>query len=151
MKITSLSCLMIMLACFNTVQGQHHETEKQSETQRPLTFAPVRSDQLNDPELKDFKMESTVMTVAPGGIDTVSHRHDCELFGYVLEGAVEIALVDKNTMTYKAGQMFYEKRNILHTVTRNSSKDKPAKVLLMFLIKNGRPGYTPEYPTKSGN
>ena len=86
------------------------------------------------------------MTITPGGVDTVSHRHDCELFGYVLEGSVEIALVTKNPKIYKTGEMFYEKRNVLHTLTKNGSASKPARVLLMFLIKNGRPGYTPEFP-----
>jgi len=111
----------------------------------PLSFNPVLSQMLSDSLLTDYKMDVTVMTVAPGGIDTVSHRHDCELFGYVLEGSVEIALVTKTPKLYKTGEMFYEKRNILHTVTKNNSPAKPARVLLMFLIKNGRAGYTPEY------
>jgi len=116
----------------------------------PLSFQPVLAQMLSDSLLTDYKMDVTVMTVTPGGIDTVSHRHDCELFGYVLEGSVEIALVTKTPKTYKAGEMFYEKRNILHTLTKNGSTTKPARVLLMFLIKNGRPGYTAEY-TNKGN
>jgi quercetin dioxygenase-like cupin family protein len=67
------------------------------------------------------------MTIAPGVLDTVSHRHDCELFGYVLEGHVQIALVTKELKEFSAGQMFYEKRNILHTVTRNVSNTTAAK------------------------
>jgi len=138
------ACLMAM-AFSHAASAQHHAEEKKSEAIPPLSFTSVLNEQLNDPELKDFKMQSSVMTVAPGGIDTVSHRHDCELFGYVLEGSVEIALTDKTPVLYQAGQMFYEKRNILHTVTQNHSKEHPAKVLLIFLIKDGRKGYTPEY------
>jgi len=104
---------------------------------------------LSDSLLTDYKMDVTVMTVTPGGIDTVSHRHDCELFGYVLEGSVEIALITKSPKLFKTGEMFYEKRNVLHTVTKNGSTTKPARVLLLFLIKNGRPGYTAEYPNKT--
>ena len=115
----------------------------------PLSFQPVLSQMLSDSLLTDYKMDVTVMTIIPGGIDTVSHRHDCELFGYVLEGSVEIALVTKTPKTFMAGEMFYEKRNILHTLTKNGSTTKPARVLLLFLIKNGRPGYTAEYPTKA--
>jgi len=100
---------------------------------------------LSDSLLTDYKMDVSVMTVIPGGVDTVSHRHDCELFGYVLEGTVEIALVTKTPKTYKAGEMFYEKRNILHTLTKNGSATEHARVLLIFLIKNGRPGYTREF------
>jgi quercetin dioxygenase-like cupin family protein len=100
---------------------------------------------LSDPELAEFKFESSVMTIVPGGVDTVSHRHDCELFGYVMEGTVEIALDHKTPVAYKSGEMFYERRNIMHTLTRNSSQKTPAKVLLIFIIKNGREGYTPAY------
>lgn len=126
------------------VKAQHSEHAKK-ENENPLQFAPVMTQILSDPELKEFKLESSVMTIIPGGTDTVSHRHDCELFGYVMDGAIEIALGKTNPQVFKAGQMFYEPRNILHTLTKNSSKEKPAKVLLIFIIKNGRNGYTPEY------
>ena len=85
------------------------------------------------------------MTIRPGAIDTVSHRHDCELFGYVLEGNVQIALTTKELKTFSTGQMFYEKRNILHTITRNPSSQIPAKVLLIFIIKDGRDSYKAAY------
>jgi quercetin dioxygenase-like cupin family protein len=128
--------------------AQHKEHAVKAEVP-PLSFQPVLSQMLSDSLLTDYKMDVTVMTIIPGGIDTVSHRHDCELFGYVLEGSVEIALITKTTKLFKTGEMFYEKRNILHTVTKNGSATKPARVLLMFLIKNGRPGYTAEYPAKT--
>ncbi|MBL0740814.1 cupin domain-containing protein [Chryseolinea lacunae] len=140
-------CKSMLAAVFfimlTTAQAQHHEKTK--EAQGPLLFSPVLSQVLSDPELADFKMESTVLTVVPGGVDTVSHRHDCELFGYVMEGEVEIALVTKQLKKYGAGQMFYEPRNILHTYTHNASTKKPAKILLIFIIKKDRQGYTPEY------
>ena len=113
-----------------------------------MKFDLVLSQALSDPELKDYKMESVVMTLAPGAVDTVSHRHDCELFGYVLEGAIQIALVTKEPTTFSTGQMFYEKRNILHTLARNPNNEKAARVLLIFIIKNGRAGYTAAYPEK---
>ena len=141
MKLLLLTFFCVVSA---VVVAQHNDHPTKTNVS-PLSFNPVLSQMLSDSLLTDYKMDVTVMTVTPGGIDTVSHRHDCELFGYVLEGSVEIALVTKNPKLYKAGEMFYEKRNILHTVTKNGSATKPARVLLMFLIKNGRPGYTAEY------
>jgi len=141
--VTTSLCLVSIF-----VMAQHKEHAVKAEVP-PLSFQPVLSQMLSDSLLTDYKMDVTVMTVTPGGIDTVSHRHDCELFGYVLEGSVEIALISKTTKLFKTGEMFYEKRNILHTVTKNGSTTKPARVLLMFLIKNGRPGYTAEYPNKT--
>src|SRR5687767_11977684 len=118
-----------MLALFFTVatcavaRGQHDRHPNSAD--RPLQFKGVLTQALSDPELKDYRLESSIMTIAPGGIDTVSHRHDCELFGYVLSGDVEIALVNKTAKSFHAGDMFYEKRNVLHTITHNPDKDTP--------------------------
>ncbi|HEY5748050.1 MAG TPA: cupin domain-containing protein [Chryseolinea sp.] len=131
-----------------TAYSQHDHTEKNTTAAPAITFDLVLRQALSDPELADYKMESLVMTLAPGAVDTVSHRHDCELFGYVLEGDVQIALVTKVPNTFSTGQMFYEKRNILHTLAKNPSQEKAARVLLIFIIKNGRVGYTPAYPEK---
>jgi quercetin dioxygenase-like cupin family protein len=130
-------CAIIPLA----IRAQHHHAEPKA----PLSFVGVRSELLNDPGLAGYKMESSVMTVLPGAVDTVSHRHDCELFGYVLEGAVIVGLEGKEGKVYRAGEMFYEKRNILHSLTKNHDPKKEAKVLLIFIIKDGRAGYTKEY------
>jgi quercetin dioxygenase-like cupin family protein len=138
-----LTCLPFVLMSSLFGHAQHHNQEKKAEP--PLTFVPVLSQLLSDPELAEFKLESSVMTIVPGGVDTVSHRHDCELFGYVMDGTVEIALDHKAPVAYKSGEMFYERRNIMHTLTRNASQKTPAKVLLIFIIKNGREGYTPAY------
>jgi len=138
----------LFLGLFITAFSQHsHEPKDQSATM-PLTFSHVLSQPLADSALTDYKMESAVITVAPVSVDTFSHRHDCELFGYVLDGQVQIALVTKEPKTYSTGQMFYERRNILHTVTRNPDPKKAAKILLIFIIKNGRKGYTAEYTGK---
>jgi quercetin dioxygenase-like cupin family protein len=141
-----LSTVFFAVSMSSIAQHKGHATK---EPVSPLTFQGVLSQALSDSLLSDYKMEASVMTIAPGGVDTVSHYHDSELFGYVLEGSVEIALVTKNPKTYKPGEMFYERRNILHTLTRNGSSSKPARVLLIFIIKNGRPGYTAAFPDKT--
>ncbi|WP_373399995.1 hypothetical protein V8V91_10450 [Algoriphagus halophilus] len=60
-----------------------------------MSFANVFSKALSDPGLAGFRVESSVMTLVPGAEDTVAHRHDAELFGYVLEGNVQIGLSGK--------------------------------------------------------
>lgn len=144
------SLLAVLLAsAITTAYSQHHQAKKNATAETPIKFDFVLSQALSDPELKDYKMESTVMTLAPGAVDTVSHRHDCELFGYVMEGNIQIALVTKEPITFSTGQMFYEKRNILHTLAKNPNQEKTARILLIFIIKNGRVGYTPAYPEKT--
>jgi quercetin dioxygenase-like cupin family protein len=139
----------VLVGLFTTAFSQHNHDEEKKTTPSAMTFDLVLSQALSDAELTDFKVESVMMTIAPGVLDTVSHRHDCELFGYVLEGNVQIALTTKELKEFSTGQMFYEKRNILHTVTRNVSNTTAAKILLFFIIKNGRVGYTAEYPAKN--
>jgi quercetin dioxygenase-like cupin family protein len=142
---------LLTALCFGVLvnaRAQHNHKTQDRNVSAPLTFSHVLSQSLADSALADYKMESSVMTVAAGAIDTVSHRHDSELFGYVLEGQVQIALETKELKSFSAGQMFYERRNVLHTITKNPDSKKGAKVLLIFIIKNGRKGYTAEYAQK---
>jgi quercetin dioxygenase-like cupin family protein len=144
--------LAVLLSCsIITAYAQHDHTGKTTTTAPPMTFNPVLNQALSDPELQYYKMESVIMNIAPGAADTVSHRHDCELFGYVLEGEVLIGLEKKEPNSFLTGQMFYEKRNVLHTLARNPNKEKPARVLLIFIIKDGRVRYTREYPEKKSD
>jgi len=138
----------LFITMLTTVYSQHTHGERTPTTMPLMKFDLVLSQALSDPELANYKMESVVMTLAPGAVDTVSHRHDCELFGYVLEGKVQVGLMKQEATTFASGQMFYEERNILHTLTTNLDKKKAAKILLIFIIKNGRTGYTAAYPNE---
>jgi quercetin dioxygenase-like cupin family protein len=136
---------------FTGVYAQHHSGPAKVDQKQPLSFKGVVSQYLTDPALKGYKLESSVMTIEPGGRDTISHRHDCDLFGYVLEGSVEIGLEGQRATQFKTGDMFFEKRNILHTLTANSSPENSSRVLLIFIIKEGRKGYTAEYGSSVKN
>jgi len=142
---SSLLCFILVVAA-NRVYAQHSHATPDSSLQ--LQFKPVLSTFLSDAELKKFQLQSSVMTVPPSLIDTVSHRHDADLFGYVIEGTVEVGLNHKEPGVFKAGQMFHETRNVLHSFLRNPDKTTEAKVLLIFIIKEGRQGYTKAYPDK---
>jgi len=140
-----LLCLLLALAD-NSTYAQHNHDSTTASVQ--LQFAPVIDTFLSDPELKKFRLLSSLMTVPPTLVDTVAHRHDADLFGYVIEGTVEVGLNYKEPITFKAGQMFQEKRNVVHSLLRNPDKDTSAKVLLIFIIKEGRQGYTRVHPER---
>ena len=141
---TCLLLQLFMVFVSNNTYAQHnHDTTNRSVQ---LQFAPVLNTFLSDPDLKKFQLQSSLMTVPPSLVDTVSHRHDADLFGYVVEGSVEVGLDHKEPIVYKTGQMFHEKRNVIHSLLRNPDKNTPAKVLLIFIIKEGRQGYTKVYP-----
>jgi quercetin dioxygenase-like cupin family protein len=88
--------------------------------------------------------EATMLTVEyrPGGA-SAPHRHNAQTFVYVLEGSVVMQVEGGAPVTVNAGQTFYESRTDIHTVSRNASDTKPAK-LLVFMIKDmGAPATTP--------
>jgi len=147
MKFFTCSLLnLFLVAAANNTYAQHNHDTPDSSIQ--LQFQGVLSTFLSDPELKKFQLQSSLMTVPPSLVDTVTHRHDADLFGYVIEGTVEVGLNRKEPTVFKAGQMFHETRNVIHSLLRNPDKSSPAKVLLIFIIKEGRQGYTKLYPDK---
>ncbi len=76
-----------------------------------------------------------IMVEYPPGWSDPIHRHNAYAFVYVLEGSVVMQLQSGKEVTLTPGQNFYEGPNDVHTVGRNASSTKPAK-LLVFLVKN---------------
>jgi quercetin dioxygenase-like cupin family protein len=79
-----------------------------------------------------------VVELAPGA-GSPPHRHPGPVFGYVLEGTIESALENGATLTYQAGDMWYEASRNLHRVARNPSASTPAKILVFFILDKGQP------------
>lgn len=78
-----------------------------------------------------------IVTYAPGEVSP-PHRHPIALFGYVLEGEIEITFEGEKSIL-KKGDPFYEQPDGLHNGTKNLSKTKPAKLLIYFLGDAGKP------------
>jgi quercetin dioxygenase-like cupin family protein len=70
----------------------------------------------------------------PGGA-SLPHRHDAQVFVYVLEGEVLMQVEGSPVMTLRPGQTFYEDPADVHVVSANASKTTPAKILV-FMVKN---------------
>jgi quercetin dioxygenase-like cupin family protein len=82
--------------------------------------------------------EALVITVdfAPGAEDPV-HRHDAHAFVYVLEGSIVMQLKGQQAVTLTPGQVYYEGPNDIHTVGRNASTTRPAKIMVVLVKKKG--------------
>jgi quercetin dioxygenase-like cupin family protein len=65
------------------------------------------------------------------------HRHDAHSLIYVLEGSVVMQVRGGKEVTLNAGQTFYEGPNDVHTVGRNASTTKPARLIVVLLKKEG--------------
>jgi len=84
--------------------------------------------------------QAVMLTVsyAPGQASP-AHQHPGAVMAYVLEGAVVSKLNDEPEKTYKAGDYWYEAPGTVHSVSRNASKTKPAKLLVWSLVDEGKP------------
>lgn len=90
---------------------------------QPITNIPGKS------------LVAVVVDYAPGGASP-SHRHakSAFIYAYVVSGAIESQVNDGPKKVYRAGQSFYETPGASHTVSRNASKTKPAKLLAVFVV-----------------
>jgi|SRR5579859_214178 len=79
-----------------------------------------------------------VVTVdyAPGAASP-PHLHPGPVFGYVLEGTVEIGVDPLAPITYRAGDTWYEPPRHTHRVSRNASSTAPARILAFLILKKG--------------
>jgi quercetin dioxygenase-like cupin family protein len=74
----------------------------------------------------------------PGGA-SLPHRHDAQVFVYVLQGAVVMQVAGSSAVTLRKGQTFYEGPNDVHVVSANASKTTPAKILVFIVKDKGKP------------
>ena len=75
----------------------------------------------------------TVEYIAGGA--SLPHRHNAQVFVYVLDGAVRMQIEGAAPVTLGPGETFYEGPDDVHTVSANASQTKPARILV-FIIKN---------------
>ncbi len=87
-----------------------------------------------DEEVGGKKAKATTfeVTFAPGAAGT-PHRHPGPIYGYVLEGEFEFAVGDDKPKVLKAGDTFYEKTMVLHSVGRNPSDKNKTRVLAVLV------------------
>jgi quercetin dioxygenase-like cupin family protein len=88
--------------------------------------------------------EVVMLTVEylPGGA-SMPHRHDANVFVYVLEGSMIMGIKGKEPVTLEAGDTFYEGPDDIHETSANASKSEPAKFLVFFVKDKGVPATRP--------
>jgi quercetin dioxygenase-like cupin family protein len=104
------------------------------------TQAAVDVSTLMRRNLADPGKEALMLTVEyPPGASSQPHRHDAEVFVYVLEGAVVMQLAGQPRQTLGPGETFYEGPADVHVTSANASATAPAKILVFMLKDKGRP------------
>jgi quercetin dioxygenase-like cupin family protein len=100
------------------------------------TVTRLMTKDLPDVPGKEGMME--IVDFAPGEASQ-PHRHNADLFVYVLEGSVITQVKGGSPQTVHAGGVFYESPTDLHIVSRNASKTQPAKLLVFYVKAKGAP------------
>jgi quercetin dioxygenase-like cupin family protein len=75
----------------------------------------------------------------PPGAASPPHTHpkSAFIYAYVLSGEIISAVDDEKPRIYRAGESWHEDPGAHHLVTRNASKTKPAKLLVIFVADPG--------------
>jgi len=96
-------------------------------------------------ELADLPgKEGLVITVEfPPGHVSEAHRHEAHTFVYVLDGSIDMQVAGGELKHLKPGDVFYENPNDVHSVATNTSKTRPAKILVVFVKNKGAPPVLP--------
>ena len=81
------------------------------------------------------------VSLAPGEV-AAAHRHNADVFAYVLEGSIITQVEGGESQTVHAGGVFYESPTDLHLGSRNASTTEPATLLVFFVKKIGAPPTT---------
>ena len=112
--------------------------------QQPAAPAAKVTPLLTKPLVGVDGKEGVMLTVEyPPGVASASHRHNANTFVYVLEGSVVMAVNGGQEVTLTAGQTFYESPSDVHSVSRNASDSRPAKILVVFVKDVGAPATVP--------
>jgi len=80
----------------------------------------------------------STVTYPPGGASP-PHRHDAQVFVYVLEGELIMQVQGGTKVTLKPGETFYESPTDVHAVSANASQTRPATFLVFIIKDKGAP------------
>jgi quercetin dioxygenase-like cupin family protein len=127
--------LTVFIAALASWQASAVGAEPASAPQAAIVKSLFDNDQIGVPG-----KELLMLTVEylPGGA-SLPHRHDAQVFVYVLEGQIKMQVSGGPVVTLGPGQTFYESPTDVHAVSANASKTKPAKFLVFIVKDKGAP------------
>lgn len=135
--LLALATLTAATACSTTNQPAHAKVQATAAaaTRPSETFKPLLQQAL--PNVKGKTFTSAVVDFPPNA-SAMPHRHgEAFVYAYVLEGTVRSKLDDKPVTTYHQGENWVEQPGAHHVLTENTSRTKPAKLLVVFVSNAG--------------
>ena len=124
-----MTFLLLALGITNVPTGSSTNSQVAKET-------PLLQKDLPDVPGKEGLIERVALS--PGEI-VPPHRHNADVFAYVLDGSIITQLMGGKPRTVHAGEAFYESPTDVHVESRNASTTQPATLLVFFVKKTGAP------------
>ncbi|SEE21219.1 Cupin domain protein [Streptomyces sp. Ag109_O5-10] len=124
-------------ACSASDQPAHAKAQATvAASTRPVeTFTPLLQQAL--PNVKGKTFTSAIVAFPPNA-SALPHRHgQAFVYAYVLEGTVRSQLDGKPVTTYHQGENWVEQPGAHHVLTENTSRTRPAKLLVVFVSDTG--------------
>ncbi|HEY0682076.1 MAG TPA: cupin domain-containing protein [Steroidobacter sp.] len=126
-----IACIFLVCLLPAGSAGVFAQTSKST-----VTATPLLTKELIGVPGKEAVMLS--VEYLPGG-ESMPHRHDAQVFLYVVEGSIVTQVEGQAPVTLTAGQTFYEAPGDIHKTARNASKTEPAKLVVFFVKDVGKP------------
>jgi len=100
---------------------------------RSETVTPKFEDKI--PNIPGKSLVAVEVNYGPG-VASQPHRHakSAFIYAYVMSGMIESKVNDGPARIYKPGESWSEPPNATHSISRNVSKTKPAKLLAVFVV-----------------
>lgn len=115
-------------------------TTLQAADPKPATVQPLLTEPLTGIPGKEVML--LTVEYLPGGA-SLPHRHDADVFVYVLEGALTMQVDGKEPVTVRKGETFRERPNDIHRQSSNASKTEPARFIVFMVKDQGKPTTRP--------
>jgi quercetin dioxygenase-like cupin family protein len=135
--LLAVATLTVPTACSTADQPANVKTPTAAVASKPPTetLTPLLKQRLPNVEGKTF---TSAIVAFPPNARAMPHRHgEAFVYAYVLEGTVRSELAGKPVTTYHQGQNWVEPPGAHHVLTENTSRTKPAKLLVVFVSNTG--------------
>jgi len=113
-----------------------HSATSHASRPNDATVTPIMTKDLPDIPGKEAVM--ITLEYLPGG-KSMPHRHDADVFVYVLEGEFATQVAGQEKVILHKGQSFYESPSDIHEVSANASATKPVKLLILVIKDKNKP------------
>jgi quercetin dioxygenase-like cupin family protein len=102
-----------------------------AETVTPALAQPI-------PNVPGKSLIAVVVDYPPGAASPAHvHAKSAFIYAYVVSGSIESQVDDGPKQVLRAGESFHEPPGARHTVSRNASRTRPAKLLAVFVVDTG--------------